>query len=61
MENLWLIFKGLSLVAGCLLMVAIIVAIVETILNTFRKKSYQQKIDEYVEKIFEESLKDEEK
>lgn len=61
MTNLWIAFKCLSLIAGCLLMIAIIVAIVEAIRNTFRKKTYEQRIDEYVNKIIEESFKDEEK
>ena len=60
MHNLWLAFKCLSLIAGCLLMIAIIVAIVEAIRNTFKKKSYEQKIDEFVEKLIADSFKDEE-
>lgn len=61
MTNLWVAFKCLSLIAGCLFMIAIIVAMVESIRSAFKKKSYEQKIDEVVEKIIEESFKDEEK
>lgn len=58
MQNLWLIFKCLSLIAGCLLMVAIgVVGVVEGIRNMFKKKTYQEKIDDFIKQIFEESLK----
>ena len=60
MHNLWLAFKCLSLIAGCLLMVAIIVGIVEGIRSMFKKKTYQSKIDDYVEKLLEESFKNSE-
>ena len=56
MENLWLVFKCLSLIAGCLLMIAIIVAIVEAIRNTFKRKTYEQRINDMIEKLVEDAL-----
>ena len=61
MHNLWIAFKCLSLIAGCLLMIAFIVAIVETIRNTFKRKSYEQRINDMVEKLVEESFNEAEK
>ena len=65
MENLWLVFKCLCLVAGCLVMISIIVSIVESIRNSFRKRDYEQKLEDiickYVEDAMEEASKDEEK
>lgn len=61
MHNLWLAFKCLSLIAGCLFMIAMIVAMVESIRSTFKKKTYQNKIDDYIEKVLEESFNEAEK
>lgn len=61
MSNLWLAFKCLSLIAGCLFMLFVIVAIVEGIRSIFKKKTYEEKINEYVEQILKDSFKDEEK
>lgn len=60
MHNLWLTFKCLSLITGCLFMIAMIVAMVESIRSTFKKKTYEQKIDDMVEKLIEESFKNSE-
>lgn len=65
MHNLWLAFKCLSLIAGCLLMLSIIVSIVESIRDTFRESKFKKDlkditIETYIKNI-ENSNKDEEK
>lgn len=45
MENLWIIFKCLSLITGCLLMLAIIVAIVETIREKFNEAKFKKELN----------------
>ena len=61
MQNLWLAFKCLSLIAGCVFMVLIIIGLVEGIRTIFRRKSVEQNIQDMVEKLIEESFNEDKK
>ena len=61
MHNLWIIFKCLSLIAGCLFMIVTIVAIVETIRDKFRERNFKNKINEIIIKKIDDNDEEKEK